>query len=284
MRMQIQAECRSCLERLIAQTVAAATADPARQEAARVAALEILAAEFKPEAIPALIATRFHRRIMALTGNPDPFRDLKQQATARARELSLNFPDLGKTSLADKLSLAAAGNALDFFRPLEESLRDMQAPVHFAVTDWPLWEARLRRPGLLLYLADNAGEEFFDLPLLQALRHLGWRAVYVVKSGPIQNDLCRDDLEVSELRAALAPWTDTGAATVGLDLREITPNFQELFEAADLILAKGMGHFETLASREDQRLFFLLQAKCRPVATALGVNRGDFVFRAAGRT
>lgn len=284
MRMQIQAECRSCLERLIAQTVAAATPDPVRQEAARAAALEILAAEFGPEAIPALIATRFHRRIMALTGNPDPFWDLKQQATARARELSLSFPDPGKASLADKLGLAAAGNALDFFRPLEEALRDMQGPVNFAVTDWPLWSVRLRQPGLLLYLTDNAGEEFFDLPLLRALRHLGWQVIYVVKAGPMQNDLCRADLAASELRLALEPWTDTGAATVGLDLRESSPAFRELFAAADLILAKGMGHFETLSAMEDRRLFFLLQAKCRPVAKALGVNRGDFVFRAACQT
>jgi uncharacterized protein with ATP-grasp and redox domains len=40
-----------------------------------------------------------------------------------------------------------------------------------------------------------------------------------------------------------------------------------------------MGHFETMSHLTDPRLFFLLQAKCSPVAQALGVPRGSFVLR-----
>lgn len=283
MQMQIRAECRACLARLIEQTVTAATGEPMRQEAARREALQILEAEFTPAAIPALIANRFHHRIMALTGNPDPFRNLKRLAAARARELSRQLLQGKNAPLPERLRLAAAGNALDFFRPLEEALQDMARPVQFAQDDTPAWLARLARPGLLLYLADNAGEEYFDLPLLQALRNRGWQAYYVVKGGPIQNDLCRADLLDPEVAAALEPVVDTGAATVGLDLTVVSPAFREVFAAADLILAKGMGHFETLAALEDPRLYFLLQAKCRPVAAALGVEKGDFVFRASAQ-
>ena len=39
-----------------------------------------------------------------------------------------------------------------------------------------------------------------------------------------------------------------------------------------------MGHFETLSHLPDPRLYFLLQAKCDPVARALGVARRTFVF------
>jgi uncharacterized protein with ATP-grasp and redox domains len=46
-------------------------------------------------------------------------------------------------------------------------------------------------------------------------------------------------------------------------------------------VAKGMGHFETLGHLPDPRLFFLLQAKCLPVAQALGVSRGSFIFARA---
>lgn len=283
MRMQIQPECRTCLARLIEQTVQAATADPHLQEVARREALAVLATEFSPTAIPALIANKFHRRIMDLTGNPDPFRELKRAAAAKARELSRRFP-AEPADLEASLRWAAAGNALDFFRPLAEALRDMQTPVRFAAADLPAWQARLAQQGLLLYLADNAGEEYFDLPLLLALRRLGWQAYYVVKGAPIQNDLSRADLAESELAAALEPIIDTGAATVGLELTAASPSFRELYAAADLILAKGMGHFETLAAAGEARIFFLLQAKCRPVAGALGVNRGDFVFRAGRRT
>jgi uncharacterized protein with ATP-grasp and redox domains len=68
-------------------------------------------------------------------------------------------------------------------------------------------------------------------------------------------------------------------ATVGLLLEEVSPSFCRLLDRADLILAKGMGHFETLSHHKDSRIFFLLQAKCGPVAAALQVPVGSFVVR-----
>ena len=136
-------------------------------------------------------------------------------------------------------------------------------------------------PGLLLYLADNAGEQFFDLPLVSSLRRRGWRVLYAVKAGPIQNDLTLEDLEASGLRYALEPVVDTGARTVGLELHGVSPGFRELYEAARLIVAKGMGHFETMSHLSDPRVWFLLQAKCSPVAQALGVDVNTFVFSRA---
>ena len=40
---------------------------------------------------------------------------------------------------------------------------------------------------------------------------------------------------------------DTGARTVGLELDGVSPSFRELFAAARIIVAKGMGHFETMS-------------------------------------
>ena len=71
---------------------------------------------------------------------------------------------------------------------------------------------------------------------------------------------------------------DTGARTVGLELHQASPDFQELYAAARLIVAKGMGHFETMSHQSDPRVWFLLQAKCAPVAQALGVDVNAFVF------
>jgi len=71
---------------------------------------------------------------------------------------------------------------------------------------------------------------------------------------------------------------DIGARTVGLHLHEVSPDFRELYETARLILAKGMGHFETMSHLADPRVWFLLQAKCAPVAQALGVDLNAFAF------
>jgi len=93
-----------------------------------------------------------------------------------------------------------------------------------------------------------------------------------------RQDLTRQDLADSGLTEALEPVVDTGARTVGLNLNEISPEFQNLYDAAQIILAKGMGHFETMSHLNDPRLWFLLQAKCAPVARSLGVAQNTFVF------
>jgi hypothetical protein len=277
--MQIYPECEDCLRRLVELTVAQATSDPELQQQARGAALKIIAAELNPEAIPACIATRFHHAIMALTGNPDPFAARKVAETAYLSRQYANLTTAYGRDLESLLKLAAAGNAIDFFRDEAEVTRELANRVEFAHSDSERFRRRLEGPpGLLLYLADNAGEQFFDYPLVAGLRQWGWRVLYVVKAGPIQNDLTRDDLYASGLGEALEPLADTGACTVGLTLAEIGPVFQELFEQAEIIIAKGMGHFETMSHLSDPRLYFLLQAKCTPVAEALGLPRGAFAF------
>ena len=277
--MRIDQECRDCLIRLVNLTVELASPEARVQEAAKAAALAIIEAEYGPGAIPALIANRFHLAIQTISGNPDPFLPRKQTETMFLRrhfkDMSARFPE----TLESLLKLSVLGNAVDFFRPHQEVARDFSQRVDFAACHLQAFQDRLDAgPGLLLFLADNAGEEHFDAPLVQLLRGLGWQVIYVVKGGPIQNDLTLSDLDASGLRASLEPVLDTGARSVGLVLAETSAAFQEAFHRARLIVAKGMGHFETLGHLGDPRLFFLLQAKCRPVAQALGVRQGNFVF------
>lgn len=283
--MQFRSECLPCLKRLVELTVSLATPEPELRRRAQTAAWAMVEAEAGPGAIPAVIANRFHRLIRELTGNPDPFLPRKQAETALLARLARQVvPEPPPAELGALLTLAALGNALDFFRPEAEVCREILQPPAFARWDLGPFVAALDgKPGLLLYLADNAGEQYFDLPLVQALRARGWEVIYVVKGGPVQNDLTREDLAASGLAAALAPMTDTGAQTVGLVLEECSPEFRELYARARLILAKGMGHFETMGHLDDPRLFFLLQAKCVPVAGALGVAPGSLVFLQASR-
>jgi uncharacterized protein with ATP-grasp and redox domains len=277
--MAIGPECYACLEQLAALTVELATPDPEVRRQALRAARTLLDQEFGPDAIPAAIANRFLAAIHRLSGNDDPFAARKAAATAGAARLYRLLAPAYGDDLESLLRLAAVGNALDFFRREAEVAREMLARAEFRMAQVKEFHRELAGPpGLFLYLADNAGEQFFDQPLVAALRGRGWQVLYVVKGGPIQNDLTREDLEASGLGEALAPVADTGARTVGLQLPEASPDFRELYGAARLILAKGMGHFETMSHRGDPRLWFLLQAKCRPVAQALGVERNTFVF------
>jgi damage-control phosphatase, subfamily I len=277
--MAIYPECYPCLERLVGLAVDLATPDPERRRQARQAACRLLDQEFGPNAIPACIANRCLRLIHHLSGNPDPFASRKTAATTWAAQMYRRLAPACGDDLESLLRLAAAGNALDFFREEAEVTREMLAGAEDGIRGAADFRQALAGPpGLLLYLADNAGEQFFDRPLVSSLRRRGWQVLYAVKGGPIQNDLTRADLEASGLGDDLEPVVDSGACTVGLELQEASPGFRQLYEAARLIVAKGMGHFETMSHLGDPRVWFLLQAKCSPVAQALGVDRNAFVL------
>jgi uncharacterized protein with ATP-grasp and redox domains len=277
--MAIRPQCHPCLERLLGLAVDLATPDPEVRRQAHAAAAHLLDREFGPDAIPASIANQLLAVIHDFSGNPDPFAARKTAATALAARMHQRLAPAYGDDLASLLRLAAVGNALDFFRGEAATAREMLAGVDFGINAAPGFRRELAGPpGLILYLADNAGEQFFDRPLVASLRRRGWRVLYAVKAGPIQNDLTLADLEASGLKDALEPVVDTGARTVGLDLHQASEGFQELYAAARLIIAKGMGHFETMSHQGDPRVWFLLQAKCAPVAQALGVEVNTFVF------
>ena len=63
-----------------------------------------------------------------------------------------------------------------------------------------------------------------------------------------------------------ANLVSTGARTPGTILEQCSDEFVELFESADLVIAKGQANFETLTELPRQGRFFLLfTVKC-PVA------------------
>ncbi|MFA6686289.1 MAG: ARMT1-like domain-containing protein, partial [Desulfuromonas sp.] len=60
----------------------------------------------------------------------------------------------------------------------------------------------------------------------------------------------------------------------GTVLHRCSHEFRKIFAAADLIIAKGQGNYETL-SDHPANIFFLLKAKCPVVAQHIGCEVGD---------
>jgi uncharacterized protein with ATP-grasp and redox domains len=128
-----------------------------------------------------------------------------------------------------------------------------------------------------LYLADNAGELYFDLPLVKSMKSFA-QVIYVVKPSPVQNDLTLEDVRRSGLEAEFGEVTSTGIASPGVVFSLASEQFKREFESADLIFAKGMGHYEALSELSPEgRFFYCLKAKCQPVADSLGVPMNSYV-------
>ena len=70
---------------------------------------------------------------------------------------------------------------------------------------------------------------------------------------------------------------DNGSDAPGTLLEHRSESFRARFAAADLIVAKGQGNFETLSDVTGKRIFFLLQVKCPLLARDVGRPVGSLV-------
>lgn len=276
--MRVTDDCYGCLEKLIRVTALLATEDPALREKAREAGMALLNRLFPQKKIPTHIAAEAQQIIREITGNPDPFGRIKQQELAAAARIFERVGPFFDRDLVSRVALAALGNTVDFFKDLDEAVREMvTARVSFHIDHTEEFLARLARARSVLYLADNTGEFYFDLPLLTDLQQ-SCRVTYVVKEAPVQNDLTRLDLEKTGLGHKIGEVMTTGNASPGFDPSKVSPACREAFEEADLVIAKGMGNYETLSEVDHGgKVFHILRAKCGPVARAIGVPRDSFI-------
>jgi len=290
--MKLTPGCYECLRRLIYQAAELATGDASLKQRAIKEALKILDDEFSYSQLSIVIATKIHKVVKEVTHNPDPYRAMKEREMTLTREL---YPELSlraeaasrrqgrkrsnlyKDELRGCLKLAAAANAIDFFREPGSIKDDIREPVSFAVDDSEQLEAKLKDAGKVLYLADNAGELYFDLPLVKWMKQFA-QVIYVVKPSPVQDDLTLEDIRELGLEGEFGKVISTGIASPGIVFSLASAQFKREFESADLIFAKGMGHYEALSELPPEgKFFYCLMAKCKPVADSLGVPINSYV-------
>ena len=275
--MKVASECYQCLGRLVRQVAELSTSDESLRAEALKEGLKIVDDNFSYDVVSIAIATKIHRAIKEITGNPDPYRAMKDEEMSISRELFEEISPSYTQDFQGCLALSVLGNAIDFFRDFDSIKEDMRGVVKFSLDDSSRFEEKLRKAEGVLFLADNAGEVFFDLPLVQWMGRLA-KVTYVVKESPVQNDLTLEDLRRSRLEGEFDAVMTTGTATPGVILSLASAQFNREFESADLILAKGMGYYEALTELpDDGRVLHCLKAKCKPVADSLGVAMDSYV-------
>lgn len=265
-------QCIDCLVGL-AQMAASLISqdDEMLQVRARTLAHRILDKARKREMTSPEIANHILREIMAFAGVPDPYAGFRAKEMELAREIFRQVEYHKGDDLRSRINLAVLGNSLDFFKEPKEALADvplqLREGLRFFRDDISCLEDFLSAgPELVLYLADNAGEIYFDYPLFEHLRERAHRTVLVVKGGPSLNDLTRIDLRLSRLEERFPEVVDTGTEGVGIEWGRLSKEFLDLLDNADLVISKGMANFETIYPRGlPTPVFFLFRAKCQPM-------------------
>lgn len=275
--MKITQECYSCLERLVRQASEMATHDPDLKASAIEQGLALLDREFSMDKTSIAVATPLHRIVRAVTGNSDPYFQMKQTEVEMADHIYRRWSSGSTENLTGAIALAVRGNTIDFFKDAHQINTEMMTPVQFAIDDTAELELKLKEAASILYLADNTGEVFFDLDLVRAMGNFG-SVTYVVKESPVQNDVTLSDLKYFGFASELPTVITTGTDTPGVVMDMASKEFKAAFEIADLVLAKGMGYWETLSELPPVgKVFHLLKAKCQPVSDSLGVGLNSYV-------
>ena len=278
--MKVHYECFSCAANQCQRIVEMGTNDLELRKKGVIEAAKLMAA-ISEASIPAIFGSEVFLGVYRAIGNDDPFRDYKELSNRLAEkvveDLEKENPDI-KTAL----KLAIIGNVIDFavgYSPekIEEDVKAMLGEELYIDHSNELFE-RLGKAKTLLYLTDNCGEIYFDRLFIKKLRetfpHL---KIYVAaKEGPIINDATVEDLKNAGFDE-FGGIISTGTRIVGVPLDRVSNEFIEVFEGVDVIIAKGQGNFETLSEIRDDRVFYLLKAKCMPIARELNVPPGSMV-------
>jgi uncharacterized protein with ATP-grasp and redox domains len=223
-----------------------------------------------------------HKIIKEMSGEADPYKQVKEECNRFMAEI---MPDLRKIVESSEdpfltaAKLAVAGNVIDVGQKrhfskkfvLDEFSKGLKNG--FAVDDTEKLKKDLLHAHKIFYLGDNVGETFLDRLFIEQMPYE--RVTYVVKSAPVINDAIIEDAKIAGI-TDIVRVIDNGTDTPGCLLEDCSEEFLKEFESSDLIIAKGHGNYESLFG-QNERTYFLLMAKCLPIAKYIGCNVGEIV-------
>ena len=280
--MKIGLECIPCFVRQAFEAASSVTNDQKIKERILRQVLARLSNESFDNA-PPFIGGDIHRIVRLLSGNNDPYLDIKEDSNTVALKLMPSLKKLIKSSadpFETAVRMAIAGNIIDCGQGDHVSEEKIKKTISQCL-DQPVskdtineLKEEIEKASNILYLGDNAGEVFFDRLLIKELQ--GYPITFVVRGAPIINDALRDDARMAGLDKLVAV-VDNGSDVPGTILEECSEEFKRLFFEADLVIAKGQGNYETL-SEEKKKTFFLLKVKCPVIAQDIGCQEGDMAI------
>ncbi|MDY6865965.1 MAG: ARMT1-like domain-containing protein [Halobacteriota archaeon] len=286
--MKVKTECLSCLFERGTYMCDLVINDESRKFEALKELLDYASKNFSIDSVPAVIGTERENIIKKYSGSDDPYEELKKKSNKAAEELlpiAENFYNNSSDKLEALIRIMATANSMEygvrghsfdhetFGEVFEETLRER------LVGDIDKIRSRIDGQDKILYILDNCGEDIFDIFAIERLVEMGKEVVTAPKTEPIINDATVKDLIEAGFKHKVVP----SGPCIGVNPEMSTEEFLDLFWNPEyLILAKGMGNYETISEFEEElkgRLIYILRAKCNSVASNLKVNRGELVAR-----
>jgi len=282
--MRTHLDCLPCFLRQALEAARMVTQDERIQRKVLNSVLSILS-NISTQASPPEIAHLVHLRVKSITGNFDPYREIKK----KQNEMALQYESTLSSQIAEMsdplnvaMMLSAAGNAIDLAPecPIPDIYKRYMEIISkgFAWDDYELFLKKLARSKTLLYLGDNAGEIVWDKILIEEiLKSFNLEITYAVRGFPILNDVTMEDAHFVGMDKVVKVVSN-GFDAPGTLLNRCSEEFLKKYQESDLILSKGQGNYESL-SEENRPIFFLLNVKCPVIAEDIHCDIGDIILK-----
>jgi len=241
--------------------------------------------KFPQTVTPPEIAVNVHRIVKKVSGNKDPYKKVKEKFNKKALKLysglkhKINKSD---NHLLTASKLAIAGNIIDFGAggsnfDLDKTIEEVMSS-NLAIDHFNRFKDDILKSSSILYIGDNSGEIVFDRILIEEIKKYSEADIFfVVRGEPILNDATIEDAEfvgIDKVAKVISDGYDAPAMLLSNSSKEL----KEVFDSADMVIAKGQGNYETLNEAEGN-IYFLLKAKCLVLAKDIESNLGDNILK-----
>jgi len=182
--------------------------------------------------------------------------------------------------LFDALKIALSGNIIDFSALSDldfefvENIISSTFKSQFNEEVYKRLRSDLSKAKELIYLGDNTGEIILDKLFIKeiAAKYPDVKITFVTRGKPIFNDVTEEDAYYVGIDK-YATVINNGTDLPGTDLLEVSEEFKNLIQSADLVIAKGQGNYESLCGC-GLNIYYLFLCKCNMIMEKL--NAGKF--------
>jgi uncharacterized protein with ATP-grasp and redox domains len=289
--MKIQTECIPCLLKRILFEAEHSTNDEVLRHKTMKNACKLLAELYDPNVASCNIATKVHKLAYDTLGDKDPYKELKIQANMAAEKLIPRVEELIEIS-DDKLRMtmlcSIIGNMMDFGIDGASNKPEMLLDI-FEKTlsedighdDYDQVKEILKKSKNVMLFTDNCGEIVFDKILCRELKKFNPNMflTVVVRGEAILSDATMEDALEYKLDEESDEILTTGCFTVGVDFEKLPDKVSKRLDESEIIIAKGMGNYETFSETDYKPIAYLMRTKCSAIAKSAGVPQNINVIK-----
>lgn len=217
----------------------------------------------------------------------NPYKEIKKHYN---EEIMKIIPDVLKiinneqNKLETALKIAICGNLIDFAAKHEFNLNMLLSKIKevsnkkLRIDDSENMFLQLKNAQILLYLGDNCGEIVLDKIFIDEIKkhNQKLKVFYGVRGKPIVNDVTIEDAEMIKMNES-AEVVSNGDGGLGTVLKNSSEEFKKIYDAANIVICKGQGNYESLLESAKDNLYFLFMAKCEIVADPLNIDNMSIV-------